>query len=58
MKSKDRADMADEVPSWVPPDLPRERLWTYALLWNFEIWLRTMVYVELRAGYGDAWKRG
>ena len=55
MKSKDPTDMKDEVPSWVPPDLPRERLWTYALLWNFEIWLRTMVYVELRACYGDGW---
>lgn len=37
-------------------EIPCERLWTYALLWNFEIWLRTMVYVELRAGYGDAWE--
>ena len=35
--------------------LPSERLSTYSRLWQFETWLRTMVYVELRARYGDAW---
>ena len=35
--------------------LPYERLCTYSRLWQFETWLRTMVYVELRARHGDAW---
>ena len=56
MKDAEPAKKTDEVPSWVPTELPRERLWTYALLWNFENWLRTMVYVELRACYGNAWE--
>ena len=33
----------------------RERLVTYARLWDFETWLRTLVYVELKSAYGDAW---
>ena len=35
--------------------LPSEHLSTYSRLWQFEIWLRTMVYVELRARHGSAW---
>ena len=35
--------------------VPRERLVTYARLWDFETWLRTLVYVELKSAYGDAW---
>lgn len=35
--------------------VPRERLITYARLWDFETWLRTMVYVELKAAHGDLW---
>lgn len=56
MKDEEPIRKTDEVPSWVPTELPRERLWTYALLWDFESWLRTMVYVELRACYGDGWE--
>ena len=26
-----------------------------ARLWQFETWLRAMIYVELRARYGDSW---
>ena len=36
--------------------LPGELLSTYARLWEFETWLRMMVYVELRARYGDDWE--
>ena len=36
--------------------IPLERLSTYTRLWQFESWLRMMVYVELRARYGDIWK--
>ena len=35
--------------------LPSERFATYARLWQLETWLRSMVYVELRARDGDAW---
>ena len=35
--------------------VPEERLSTYARLWHFETWLRTMIYVEFRACYGDSW---
>lgn len=30
----------------------------YARLWEFETWLRRMVYIELRAKRGDEWKQG
>lgn len=39
-----------------PTAAPSERLSTYARLWQLETWLRSMVYVELRACYGDDWK--
>lgn len=35
--------------------VPADRLLTYAWLWQFEIWLRRMVYIELRACYGSCW---
>lgn len=34
--------------------LPSQRFATYSRFWQFETWLRTMVYVELRARHGDA----
>lgn len=37
------------------PELPQSVLDTYARLWQFETWLRRMVYVELRALKGDDW---
>ena len=37
--------------------LPGELLSTYARIWEFETWLRMMVYVELRARYGDDWEK-
>ena len=36
-------------------DVPEQSLRTYARLWQFETWLRRMVYVELRALSGDHW---
>ena len=45
-------DLLSEMSDRVPP----ERLSAYSWLWQFETWLRTMVYVELRACYGDSWK--
>lgn len=35
--------------------VPVDRLLAYAWLWQFETWLRRMVYIELRACYGDCW---
>ena len=45
-------DFLSEMSDRVPP----ERLSAYSWLWQFETWLRTMVYVELRARYGDSWE--
>lgn len=38
-------------------DVPIQAVNTYARLWQFETWLRTMVYVELKADLGDDWGR-
>ncbi|MGF6936973.1 hypothetical protein OKW41_006135 [Paraburkholderia sp. UCT70] len=38
------------------PELPTQNLKTYARLWQFETWLREMVYVEIRAQTGDNWE--
>ena len=46
-QSHDLTNLADRVPA--------ERLSTYSRLWQFETWLRTMVYVELRCRHGNAW---
>lgn len=35
--------------------MPERALQTYARLWEFETWLRRMIYVELRAKAGDEW---
>lgn len=35
--------------------VPEQSLRTYAGLWQFEVWLRRVVYVELRALLGDNW---
>lgn len=39
-------------------DVPVQMVNTYARLWQLETWLRTMVYVELRALLGDDWAVG
>jgi hypothetical protein len=39
------------------PELPGDRLITYARLWQLEIWFRQLVYVELRAKYADDWNK-
>jgi hypothetical protein len=45
-----QSEVADEVPG-----VPKRSLATYARLWQFETWLRRMVYVELHALLGDNW---
>ena len=45
-----------EAVSKINESVPPERLLTYSRLWQFETWLRAMVYVELRACYGDSWE--
>lgn len=37
-------------------ELSRDVLATYAHLWQFETWLRRLVYVQLRALDGDGWE--
>lgn len=44
-----------KVPLVAVPELPERILETYARLWQFETWLRRLVYVELRAAEGDSW---
>lgn len=39
------------------PEVPEHVLHTYARLWQLETWLRRIIYIELRARYGDEWKR-
>jgi hypothetical protein len=53
--------MTNDVPtvdtnSFGIPGLPERILQTYARLWQLEIWLRRMVYIELRALAGDDWE--
>ena len=52
--------MPDEVPAKDPlfgvSELQPQLLETYAHLWQFETWLRRLVYVQLRALDGDAWE--
>ncbi len=45
-----------EAVSKISTSVPPESLLTYSRLWQFETWLRAMVYVELRACYGDSWE--
>ena len=45
-----------EAVSKIHESVPPERLLTYSRLWQFETWLRAMVYIELRACYGDSWE--
>ena len=42
-------------PELAVPGLPQHILDTYARLWQFETWLRRLVYIELRAFAGDDW---
>lgn len=40
---------------WIWPPLPPGRLDCYRRLWQLELWLRELVYVELKCRYGDEW---
>lgn len=37
------------------PPLPEGRLECYVRLWQLELWLRELVYLELKSRYGTAW---
>jgi hypothetical protein len=37
-------------------ELPERVLETYVRLWQLEIWLRRMIYIEFRAAFGDEWE--
>lgn len=45
-----------EAPLFGVPELPKQALEAYARLWQFETWLRRLVYVQLRAMDGDRWE--
>ena len=47
----------EEAVGKINESVPPERLLTYSRLWQFETWLRAMVYVELCACYGDSWEK-
>ncbi len=49
-------EQASESPLFGVAELNPQVLETYARLWQFETWLRTLVYVQLRAADGDAWE--
>ncbi len=51
---QDGSQNSQEASSAVP-ELPVRVLETYARLWQLEIWLRRMVYTELRAALGSSW---
>jgi hypothetical protein len=48
-------DPAQHTPEVIVPELPQRVLNTYARLWQLEMWLRRLVYIELRALAGDNW---
>jgi hypothetical protein len=54
----DVEDPAPPPPPFEAAGVPDRALRTYARLWQFETWLRRMVYVELRAKLGDGWAAG
>lgn len=41
----------------VTPEVPRRVMATYARLWQLETSLRQMVYIELRAAFGNNWQQ-
>jgi len=47
---------ATDTPIFGISELSPEMLATYAHLWQFETWLRRLVYVQLRALDGDGWE--
>ena len=54
-------DMPDDLATSKGPlfgvhELAPDLLETYARLWQFETWMRRLVYVQLRALDGDAWE--
>jgi hypothetical protein len=56
-----RMNDSPEAPESTPFDeageVPERALRIYARLWQFETWLRRMVYVELRALLGNDWSK-
>jgi hypothetical protein len=49
-------DSASDERTFGVPELTDNVLETYARLWQFETWLRRLVYVQLRSLDGDAWE--
>jgi len=55
-KGRKRGRASPRIPTQILERLPENHLLLYAHLWEFETWLREMVYVELVARYGSGWK--
>src|SRR3954471_9867958 len=55
--SEDSEDVAQLLESALSAarELPAKALILYARLWSLELWLRRMVYVELKSAFGDQW---
>lgn len=53
-----KAKAGRKAPLLESTEVPEDALRIYARLWQFETWLRQMVYVELRALRGDKWGDG
>ncbi|PAQ06584.1 hypothetical protein [Mesorhizobium temperatum] len=53
----DSPDKPASTPFDEASEVPERALRIYARLWQFETWLRRMVYVELRALLGDDWSK-
>lgn len=58
MSERELSEDVAEAPPDDVPDLPKRQLSTYARLWQLEVWLRRMAYLELRASRGDSWTDG
>ena len=48
---------ADRETSSIWPPLPAGRLDCYISLWQLELWLRELVYLELKSRYGTDWAK-
>ncbi|MET3579962.1 hypothetical protein ABID19_002993 [Mesorhizobium robiniae] len=55
MKRTRRRNPSDLLIEDIWPPMPVGRLACYTKLWQLELWLREIVYVELSARYGTAW---
>jgi hypothetical protein len=56
MNRAGKARTAKEQNTSIWPPLPPDRIDCYSRLWQLELWLRDIVYVELKSRYGGDWE--